>query len=161
MKRAQITMESLLLYGAAILVVLLAIAALTYFGVFDLGNLLPSKCNLEDTQMFKCDEYQYKTLVGAGTSPEVSIVVRNIASKPILIESASFAPQDAGYFSCSAGTFAPATVTPGATSTITFECSPFPPKAGDKVKGVITLTSKYVGGTLSTTTTGSVTAKVA
>jgi len=57
-KKGQITMESLLLYGAAFLVVLLAIAALTYFGILDLGRYLPEKCNFEGTGIFKCDEWK-------------------------------------------------------------------------------------------------------
>jgi hypothetical protein len=45
-KKAQLAVETLLIYGIAILIVLLAIAALISFGVLDLGSLLPNTCNL-------------------------------------------------------------------------------------------------------------------
>jgi len=46
MKKAQAAMEFLMTYGWAILVVLLAIAALAYFGVLNPGKYLPSSCTL-------------------------------------------------------------------------------------------------------------------
>ena len=45
--RAQAAMEFLMSYGAAIFVVLIAIASLAYFGVLDVGRLLPSSCTIE------------------------------------------------------------------------------------------------------------------
>ncbi len=46
MKKAQAAMEFLMTYGWAILVVLIAIAALAYFGVLNPGRYLPSSCTL-------------------------------------------------------------------------------------------------------------------
>ncbi len=45
MKKGQAAMEFLMTYGWAILVVLAAIAALAFFGVLDLGRILPETCN--------------------------------------------------------------------------------------------------------------------
>jgi len=45
-KRAQAAMEFLMTYGWAILVVLIAIGALAYFGVLDPGKFLPNRCSL-------------------------------------------------------------------------------------------------------------------
>ncbi|MDD5086457.1 MAG: hypothetical protein PHV16_01765 [Candidatus Nanoarchaeia archaeon] len=45
-KRAQAAMEFLMTYGWAILVVLVVIGALAYFGVLNPGNLFPEKCTL-------------------------------------------------------------------------------------------------------------------
>jgi hypothetical protein len=44
MKKGQAAMEFLMTYGWAILVVLLAVGSLSFFGVFDPGNVLPDQC---------------------------------------------------------------------------------------------------------------------
>lgn len=54
--RAQAAMEFLLTYGWAILVVLVVIAALAYFGVLDPTKLLPSKCYFGGG-IGNCDDY--------------------------------------------------------------------------------------------------------
>jgi hypothetical protein len=155
MKKAQITMESLLLYGAAILVVLLAIAALTYFGVFDLGNLLPQKCDLQDTGLFKCDEWQIDYSARA-----VSIVARNIAARPIHIDAGAATFESTGYVSNCANTAA-IDVLPGKSERIDIGCATMDAEAGDRVKGTVTISSTYAdGGSLTTITTGQLTAKV-
>jgi hypothetical protein len=46
MGRAQAALEFLMTYGWAILVVLAAIGALAYFGVFNSGKLVPDKCTI-------------------------------------------------------------------------------------------------------------------
>ncbi|HIH05070.1 TPA: hypothetical protein HA281_01555 [Candidatus Woesearchaeota archaeon] len=46
-KKGQAALEFLMTYGWAILVVLIAIGALAYFGVLSPSNLLPSKCTLQ------------------------------------------------------------------------------------------------------------------
>jgi hypothetical protein len=159
MKRAQITMESLLLYGAAILVVLLAIAALTYFGVFDLGNLLPQRCNLEDTGMFKCEEWQLTKNTGSGAG-QISIVVKNIAAKPITLQNnAKF--EALGYVEDCESAAPSGDITPGGTKQITITCDKVNSDIGDRVKGELTIESKYTEGTLTTVTKGAVSAKVA
>jgi hypothetical protein len=158
MRKAQITMESLLLYGAAILVVLLAIAALTYFGVFDLGNLLPSKCDMSDTGMFKCEEYA----IDKGDN-KVTIVVKNVASKPINFDETGFLFEASGYVdSCDTGNTATVEpVLPGASATLEITCDNIIAPAGSRVKGIITIVSKYDGGAIDTTTKGTLSAKVA
>ena len=46
-KKSQAALEFIMTYGWAILVVLVAIAALAYFGVLDPGRFLPAKCTLQ------------------------------------------------------------------------------------------------------------------
>lgn len=55
-KRAQAAMEFLLTYGWAILVVLVVIGALAYFGVLNPSKLLPGKC-LFGPGIGTCDDY--------------------------------------------------------------------------------------------------------
>ena len=46
-RKSQAALEFIMTYGWAILVVLVAIAALAYFGVLDPGRFLPAKCTLQ------------------------------------------------------------------------------------------------------------------
>ncbi len=46
-KRSQVAMESLMVYGIAILIVMLAVGALIYFGVLDLGAYLPDRAEIK------------------------------------------------------------------------------------------------------------------
>jgi len=59
MKKAQAAMEFLMTYGWAILVVLLAIAALAYFGVLNPGKYLPSSCTLGSG--LSCNDFKVET----------------------------------------------------------------------------------------------------
>ncbi|MEM4397326.1 MAG: hypothetical protein QW757_01725 [Candidatus Woesearchaeota archaeon] len=58
MKKAQLAVETLMIYGIAILVVMLAIGALIGFGILDLGSLLPDNCNIASSE-FLCNEYYF------------------------------------------------------------------------------------------------------
>lgn len=62
MKRAQAAMEFLMTYGWAILVVLVVIGALAYFGVLNPQNLLPERCELQ--QGFYCKDYRVVAVTG-------------------------------------------------------------------------------------------------
>ncbi len=55
-KKGQAAMEFLMTYGWAILVVLVAIGALAYFGVLSPSKFLPSSCTLEAG--FGCDSFK-------------------------------------------------------------------------------------------------------
>lgn len=59
MRKAQIAMETIMIYGAAILVVTLAIGVLIYSGVLDLGKLLPDKCDTGGKLV--CENFQVTT----------------------------------------------------------------------------------------------------
>ena len=57
--RGQAAMEFLMTYGWAILVVLVAIGALAYFGVLSPARFLPSSCQLQSG--VSCDSYKVAT----------------------------------------------------------------------------------------------------
>ena len=57
--RAQSALEFLMTYGWAILIMLVAIAALTYFGVLSPNRLLPSRCTFSPE--VSCEEFQIKS----------------------------------------------------------------------------------------------------
>lgn len=46
-KKSQAALEFIMTYGWAILVVIVAIGALAYFGVLDPGKFLPAKCTMQ------------------------------------------------------------------------------------------------------------------
>ena len=54
MKKAQLAVETLLIYGIALLVVMGAIFALIRFGVLDTGSLLPDVCDMGE---LTCESY--------------------------------------------------------------------------------------------------------
>lgn len=157
MKKGQITMESLLLYGAAILVVLLAIAALTYFGVLDMGRWLPQTCNLEGTGVLSCEEY----FVSSGAD-DVELAVKNTGQKTLTIKDASFIPDDSalatGGCSMAGGD---TDILPGAQEQVTISCGNIVADAGDRIKGRLEI--KHIvkdGGMIEMVTSGELSATV-
>ncbi|HLD05979.1 MAG TPA: hypothetical protein VJC16_00405 [Candidatus Nanoarchaeia archaeon] len=83
MKRAQLAMESVMIYGVVILIVIVAIGALIRFGVFDLSNLFPEQCDLGGS--IQCEEYA----VTAGGVVQLEIrnnLGKNIEVQQIVIE---------------------------------------------------------------------------
>jgi hypothetical protein len=75
-KRAQLSIETMIIYGLIILVALSVIGGLLYFNVIDLGSYLPDKCDLGGTGDLKCEEMKF-------TSTGLSLGIRNIGQKPI------------------------------------------------------------------------------
>jgi len=75
-KRAQAAMEFLMTYGWAILVVLVVIGALAYFGVLNPSQLLPEKCNLPIG--FNCKDFRV-------TSGQIKLDIENGAGRGVEI----------------------------------------------------------------------------
>ena len=73
LRKSQAALEFIMTYGWAILVVLVAIGALSYFGVLSPDRFLPSKCTLQAG--IACVDHKAEDF-GAGNS-EVSITIRN------------------------------------------------------------------------------------
>tara|TARA_Y100000034_G_scaffold133874_1_gene200741 strand:+ start:596 stop:1048 length:453 start_codon:yes stop_codon:yes gene_type:complete len=67
-KKGQAAMEFLMTYGWAILVVLVAIGALAYFGVLNPGNFLPSSCTVQPG--IGCDDFKI-------TATNAQLILRN------------------------------------------------------------------------------------
>jgi len=72
--KSQAALEFLMTYGWAILVVLVAIGALAYFGVLDPDRFLPSRCTLPAG--IACIDHEVSEILGTGVG-EVYIVIRN------------------------------------------------------------------------------------
>lgn len=133
-------------YGWAILVVLVAIGALAYFGVLSPARFLPSSCTIGPG--FACEDFQV-TANGAWT-----INVRNGMGKALTgvdLDLTVDSPGGAGAGSCS-----PAAVPDGSVTVCTGSAGSITAgTAGDKVKATISF--DYAGtesGALSHTKTG-------
>lgn len=74
LKKSQAAMEFLMTYGWAIMVVLVAIGALAYFGVLKPDKFLGNKCFL--AAGLACTDYEVRDIIGPGGG-EVYIVVKN------------------------------------------------------------------------------------
>ncbi len=76
-KKAQAALEFLMTYGWAILVVLIVIGALAYFGVLNPNILVPEKCTLQTG--LACKDYRV-------TSTGVTLDLQNGMGKGIIIK---------------------------------------------------------------------------
>ena len=85
-KRAQAAMEFLMTYGWAILVVIITIAALGYFGIVNPGNFLPKTCTfvpgLACTE-FVVDEYFTTIVLQNSFGKDITITKVNISGKEL------------------------------------------------------------------------------
>ena len=75
-KRGQAAMEFLMTYGWAIMVVLVAISALAYFGVLSPDKFLPNKCFLEagiGCTDFKVQEDSVTLVLQNGKGEDITI----------------------------------------------------------------------------------------
>jgi len=80
-KKSQAALEFIMTYGWAILVVLVAIGALAYFGVLSPDRFLPSKCTLQ-SGIACLDHKATKTVTG----DQLTIVYQNSLGQDITID---------------------------------------------------------------------------
>jgi len=85
-KKAQAAMEFLMTYGWAILVVLVVIGALAYFGVLNPQNLLPEKCTLP--MGLYCKDHRVD-----GTASTVNFKLENGMGQGLMITSITITGQ--------------------------------------------------------------------
>ncbi len=147
-KKGQAAMEFLMTYGWAILVVLVAIGALAYFGVLNPSRFLPSSCTIAPG--LGCDDFK----VGTAT---VDLVLRNGMGDDLTLV-------DVGISGCTddpeadgvADTWTDGTVldSPGIQLTACTNGA-----VGSRYKGDVVITYT-TGAGLSHTVTGSITSRV-
>jgi len=80
MRKGQAALEFLMTYGWAILVVLIVIGALAYFGVLNPNMLVPPKCTLETG--LSCKDYRI-------TADKITLSVENGMGKGMIIQKVS------------------------------------------------------------------------
>lgn len=150
-KKAQAAMEFLMTYGWAILVVLIAIGALAYFGVLNPERFLPEKCVLASGSGLFCDDH-----AADGTANTVTLRIKNILNEDLTIDTISLdatgetctdLEPSAGDCSVTAGLD---TIPADNTCDYTITCSTV--TSGDKVKADISITYATIGGLQKTAT---------
>jgi len=141
-RKGQAAMEFLMTYGWAILVVLIAIGALAYFGVLNPAQFLPESCTLGPG--LSCDDFKI-----IGTTGVTTLIIRNgmgedLTGVLVTLEDAC-APTTANV------------IADGDTET--FTCAGTIGTAGSKYKSDITFAYTAGTGGLTHSKTGTLTTK--
>ena len=143
-RRAQAAMEFLMTYGWAILVVLVAIGALAYFGVLSPEKFLPEKCIVSTGSGIFCNEFS----ANAATDT-VTLRLKNILTDSMWVDSVAL--------NSPACTYSTANTQIAADGTTDFALTGCTLTSGDKIKATITITydvGTAAGAGLSKSTTG-------
>ncbi|MBL7055206.1 hypothetical protein ISS05_05615 [Candidatus Woesearchaeota archaeon] len=146
-KKSQAAMEFLMTYGWAILVVLVAVGALSYFGVLSPDQFLPGKCTLPPG--IACIDHKATNFIGAGFG-ELYVVLKNGLGYDLSSISISAT-------SCSSSVSYPILKN---GEKITLTASDCDINAGEKYSGQINVTYTNVDTGLQHTSSGALTAKV-
>ncbi len=142
-RKAQAAMEFLMTYGWAILVVLVAVGALAYFGVLSPDNFLPNRCTLPAG--IGCVDHK-----AVSADSTVSVVLRNglgydMSGITVVAEG------------CTGDDSDPATIANGATGTYALTTCTF---SGSKYSGDLNVSYTLSDTGLSHKAVGSIVAKV-
>ncbi len=135
-RKAQAAMEFLMTYGWAILVVLVAIGALAYFGVLNPSKFLPSSCVV--TPGISCDDHRLRA---DGTA---TIVLRNGVGQDLTGVALNINYTTTGAL-CTLGVGNPTSIVDGQQGTFTFTACPGVGSPGSKYKADLVL-SYQAGG---------------
>lgn len=147
MKKAQAAMEFLMTYGWAILVVLIAIGALAYFGVLSPEQFLPEKCVISAGSGLFCEDFSIKSATA------VDLRIHNILTDNLVIDAVTLTNKPGGE-TCSLSAAVP--ITADATALVPLTLCTFGTET--KVKADLSIT--YTVGGFQKTTTGSLTGRV-
>lgn len=154
-KKGQAAMEFLMTYGWAILVVLIAIGALAYFGVLNPGRFLPSSCTI--TPGISCEDF-----VVVDGSDTITLTLRNGMGDDLDNVVVNITETDGGseicLLSCTNGCSS-GSMPDGVLATWTATDCIDTGTAASKFKGDIKFTYDSSGG-ISHTKTGSMTTQV-
>ncbi|MBI2133714.1 hypothetical protein HYU11_03465 [Candidatus Woesearchaeota archaeon] len=112
-KRGQAAMEFLMTYGWAILVVLVVIGALAYFGVLSPDNLLPEKCTFP--LQLSCKDFSAADTVAGPDSVTLSLV--NGAGRSMIIRDMNVTSSEA--IAVAGGCFSTAATQTGPVTSLT------------------------------------------
>ncbi len=151
-KKGQAAMEFLMTYGWALLVVLIAIGALAFFGVLNPSKFLPNSCSLAPG--FSCNDFKVSATGGPGSLGEMTVIIQNGLGdnlNSVSLKLASSNPACATGSDTTVGavfTTNPATINDGASQTYKMTCATALVK-GTKLKGDLQI--EYTIGTGSST----------
>ncbi len=92
-KRAQLSVETMIIYGLIILVALSVVGGLIYFNVLDIGSYLPDSCSIGGAGDLKCEEMRF-----SASDNIIELGIRNLGQKPISFLSVSVTDTDELHF---------------------------------------------------------------
>ncbi len=156
MKKGQAAMEFLMTYGWAILVVLIAIGALVYFGVISPDRFIQDSCTL--TPPLSCSQLGDFAAQNLASS-NVLLQVQNGAGNTVTLEGVSLTETDGD--TCTR-VDSVSSIADGAKEELVFTCNDITAStpAGDKFKADISITYSLSGGSYNQTSTGKVAVRV-
>ncbi len=140
-RKSQAALEFLMTYGWAILVVLVAVGALAYFGVLSPDKFLPAKCTLQSG--IACIDHK-------ATSTQVQVVIQNSLGYDL-----SSITVKAG--SCGTSS-SPATLPNGEKGTYTITCTPA--LTGSKYNAQVNVSYTITDTGLSHNNVGQITTRI-
>lgn len=140
MKKGQAALEFLMTYGWAILVVLVAIGALAYFGVLSPERLLPEKCIIATGSGLYCADHS-----ASGATGVVTLRLKNMLSNSVNVTGVNLTGTGLGCTAWSVTT----EILPDGTADFDINCG-F--TSGNKIKADIIIQFGIAGGLAKTTT---------
>ena len=143
-KKGQAALEFLMTYGWAILVVLVAIGALAFFGVLSPDKFLPSKCTLQPG--LACVEHQV-------TDTQATLVIKNGYGSDITITNVAVE-------GCGDASPVGATLANGAQNTYSVTCGASLGAGGSKFSGSVNITYLNADSGLTRKNIGNIVTKV-
>ena len=157
-KRGQAAMEFLMTYGWALLVVLVAIGALAFFGVLDPGKFLPASCTLFPG--LGCNDFKID-----GSTDTVTLIVQNGLGSDMSLTSFTASGDctstdvngDLSTCTMSGGACDSNSIPDGAECQVDCTCQETLTSGG---KAKVDITIVYTTGTLPHTKTGQLTAPI-
>ncbi len=148
-KRGQAALEFLMTYAWAILVVIIIIGALAYFGVLNPDTLVPDKCTFATGLACQDFSYTYDSTAGTGT---INLVLVNGLGKTIEITQLNFTSEQIQGANdptqCGATFTTPITVENGNSQAVSVSgtgCMPRDTGRKIRVKGLLTYQFTNVG----------------
>jgi hypothetical protein len=94
-KNAQLSVETMIIYGVVILVALALVGGLIYFNVLDISSYLPDSCDIGGVGDLKCEEMKFT----ASATDNLQLGVRNVGQKPIESLTIDVTDKDGAHFS--------------------------------------------------------------
>ncbi|MBU0629269.1 MAG: hypothetical protein KKC75_08845 [Nanoarchaeota archaeon] len=145
MKKGQAAMEFLMTYGWAILVVIISIGALAYFGAISPQNFLPEKCVISTGSGLFCKEF-----TSSSSADTITLRIHNILPSSVDIEGITTDEPSCSLSSCTSDP-----IPSDGESDCTLDCSGGL-NAKDNVKADLAISYKLGDSTLEKSTSGSI-----
>ncbi|MEK6963889.1 MAG: hypothetical protein AABX70_05660 [Nanoarchaeota archaeon] len=143
MKRGQSALEFLMTYGWAILIILVMIAALVYFGVFNPSRLTPERCTA--VPGFGCNDYQMNS------DGSANFLIANAKGDSITLTSTTAFSMNSTSGGCLNTAVASTTWASDEVKTVAFPaaCPAITAAVGDKQKVTVYFTYTPKGGSFA------------